>query len=397
MAVDRSAGKWHSLARRVAQRCRRPAPDPIPRILSCVSGFRSLIMIPEEVGSEHLEGGRYRSMGNLPRTPRSRLRLVALALCLLVLASLAWRKPWVRPLPTARPSDPMPDLFAPEASRAEVERTCGTCHAFPSPELFPKDGWPREVERGFHFLAKSPTPVAPGTPSFASVVSYYYHRAPEELPALERAAPSPAGPARFQATGYRSTHGNRLPGIAYVRFVHLSDARKLDVLACDMMSGSHPVAEAIRARGRAPGRDRRCPQSRRTPRSLTWMAMGSRTSSSPIWDGDSPRMSDSAASSGPGPPDGSFRPPLTLAGGLGRVADVQVADFDGDGDRDLIVAEFGWLDTGSIRLLENRRATPSDRPSSRRRWTPAMGRSMSRWPTSSGWPAGFRGPDQPGA
>jgi hypothetical protein len=62
-----------------------------------------------------------------------------------------------------------------------------------------------------------------------------------------------------------------------------------------------------------------------------------------------------------GRPDGSFRPPLILAGGLGRVADVQVADFDGDGDRDLIVAEFGWLQIGSIRLLENRTTDP-ERP-----------------------------------
>src|SRR5262245_2339018 len=105
VAGGRSAGKRHSLARRIARRCRRPAPDPIPRILSCVVGFRSSIMIQEEVGSEHLEGGGYRSMSDLPRTPQSRLRLVALALCLLVLASLAWLKPWVRPWLTPRPSD----------------------------------------------------------------------------------------------------------------------------------------------------------------------------------------------------------------------------------------------------------------------------------------------------
>jgi hypothetical protein len=40
-----------------------------------------------------------------------------------------------------------------------------------------------------------------------------------------------------------------------------------------------------------------------------------------------------------------------LLAGIGRVADIRPADFDGDGDLDLIVAEFGWLETGSILLL----------------------------------------------
>ena len=44
-----------------------------------------------------------------------------------------------------------------------------------------------------------------------------------------------------------------------------------------------------------------------------------------------------------GGPDGRFTP-VTLLEGVGRVADVQAADFRGDGKLDLVVAVFGWRD-----------------------------------------------------
>jgi len=45
---------------------------------------------------------------------------------------------------------------------------------------------------------------------------------------------------------------------------------------------------------------------------------------------------------------------IPLATGLGRVADVQAADFNGDGKLDLIVADFGRYTAGQILYLENR-------------------------------------------
>jgi hypothetical protein len=53
-----------------------------------------------------------------------------------------------------------------------------------------------------------------------------------------------------------------------------------------------------------------------------------------------------------GKADGSFTP-ITLLENVGRVADVQAADFRGVGKLDLIVASFGWQQTGELIYLEN--------------------------------------------
>jgi hypothetical protein len=54
-----------------------------------------------------------------------------------------------------------------------------------------------------------------------------------------------------------------------------------------------------------------------------------------------------------GMPEGRFEA-TTLLEGVGRVSDVQAADFNGDGKLDLVVAVFGWRSSGEILYLENR-------------------------------------------
>jgi hypothetical protein len=62
-----------------------------------------------------------------------------------------------------------------------------------------------------------------------------------------------------------------------------------------------------------------------------------------------------------GRPGGTFAPPVVLLDNVGRVADVQAADFRGTGRLDLVVGVFGLHAAGEVLLLENE-TTDWDRP-----------------------------------
>ncbi len=198
------------------------------------------------------------------------------------------------------------------------------------------------------------------SPSFASVISYYEGRAPESLAILEQTVPSSEASMRFNRTGYRPEPSLTSPGVANVRFVHLSDEQKLDVVACDMLNGKilllkpYDPASKLRVLTDAvphPAHAEVVDLDHDGIKDVLVANLGTRAATddrvgSVVWL--------------KGEAGGAFRP-ITLAGDLGRVADVQAADFDGDGDLDLIVAEFGWLKSGRTLLLENR-TTDASRP-----------------------------------
>ncbi len=290
-------------------------------------------------------------MASFPVTKPRWLRRALLVLPLLALAAAAgW---YVAP----RPRDPVDAGFvAPpvaEASSEEVHRFCGTaCHAYPPPDSFPRRAWRKEVEQGFYFAGRF-RPDLRG-PSVESVLAYYETRAADELPLPSRPAAPGEPSVHWQRRGY-AVGESAYPEVTNVSAVKLTPGGKVQILACE------------------------CDPLKNTGRLLLFDPHAE----PPVWktlaDLPCPVHTEVVDLDGDGRPDilvaclGHFFPtdektgsvvwlrgrgdgtfePVTLLRDVGRVAEAQAADFRGGGKLDLVVAEFGWREVGSIQFLEN--------------------------------------------
>ena len=244
------------------------------------------------------------------------------------------------------------------ASRDQVATACGACHAYTEPDLFPKDRWRAEVERGFGFLADSDRKI--DAPPFENVVLYYEENAPQELASLPPGAVASDASTRFEPIGIPGPVPGRLSSIAFLDIVKLQPDEPPVILACDMAWG------LVMSR---PANDDQA----------GWTILNNQVrhpAQAVVADLDADGLNDLliAELGVPMPsddrkgqvvwlkrlPDGKYEKQVLMKD-LGRVCDVRPADFDADGDLDLVVAEFGWHATGSILLLENQ-AKPGQQP-----------------------------------
>lgn len=251
--------------------------------------------------------------------------------------------------PTSIPSLVIPPE-PPEASAEQVHQFCGACHAYPPPETFPRSAWRKEVRQAYDFFAKSPL-LGMEFPSLESVALYYEHRAPETLPLLSPGVSSQAPPIRFERHGFGLPDRRASPGVSNVNLVHLFQDRQLEVLVCD--AGQNQIL-VLKPYEKSPA--------------LQVIAKGFCCAHAEVVDLDGDGIKDILlACLGSfyatdervgsvvwlkGKADGTFTP-ITLLEGVGRVADVQAADFRGNGKLDLVAAVFGWREVGEILYLEN--------------------------------------------
>ncbi len=241
-----------------------------------------------------------------------------------------------------------------DAMREPVATFCGNCHANPSPANIVKADWPREVAQGFGFYRSSGRSDL-AVPSQEQVTRYFVEQAAEQLVMPASIVNNPPSKVRFKPLAVTKSNDvmapARPPCISHLRLISLNE-NETALVYCDLGTGgvyAHWPRSMNRMTKRLavlyqPVHAEPCDLDRDARMDLIVADLGE------FFPADSDlgrvvwlRRSDA----------GEDFEAIVIAEGLGRVADVRPADFDGDGDIDLLVAEFGYRKTGRILMLDN--------------------------------------------
>ena len=248
---------------------------------------------------------------------------------------------------TSKPSQPEVQIAASDPHlTAQIRTFCGSCHAVPLPSSFPKDDWYREVRRGYDFYYESGTTLN-DVPVPADVVRWFQEQAPEQLQLA--APPKENSPVQFSMD--RISTPKSLQREASVSFLSPApiDDSPATLFVSLMKSGLVMQADTDGSNLKQVSTAALNPAAARQAD-----LNGNHQTDLLIADLGSPMPADHDRGRILWIPDyRSSNETIPLLENIGRAADVRVADFDGDGDQDLIAAEFGWHQTGGLHLIRN--------------------------------------------
>jgi hypothetical protein len=229
---------------------------------------------------------------------------------------------------------------------------------FPPPDILPKANWREEIARMSLIRANVPQPLSstgaasrmiPLPPDFERVLKYYEANAPAHLaPPAPWPAPDTSG---FVRRPMNPNSPPPDPAVANVRLLDVDGDGKLEVLAADMRYGlvmmgkpatGDPKLDVI-AQLDNPCHVTMVDINGDGIQDFLVADLGT------LLPGDHTRGSVTLLL---GRKDGKYD--QRTLGGWPRVADIEAADFNGDGKLDLAVAAFGWRKVGNLSVLENR-------------------------------------------
>ncbi len=120
---------------------------------------------------------------------------------------------------------------------AVVEKFCTTCHVLPPADCEPKDQWPSRIRQMYGYAQRErPVPLA-DIPPIRVPIEYFMARAPDYLEVPQDAMGSPPSPLAFARHGITLDAIPSPPAISSVKFVKLSDDAPTQLLICDMRHG----------------------------------------------------------------------------------------------------------------------------------------------------------------
>lgn len=308
-------------------------------------------------------------------------RLLVILSIGVVVVVVAWARLGRREDPVPPPSPPTPVANAPSGAGAGLDSTsvastghaspplsddelekrirmvCSHCHAYSAPGTNPKGLWEKELQQAYRFIAERELPDD-RVPPYEQTLAYFESRAPEEFPVASQ--PNTPSPLEFRPRHYDVIASQDrekrfplplFPGVANVNAAPLFADARLNCVLADMRSG-----HIYLWRNDAP------------ESAFGYVGAARHPAHSAVVDLDADGLADilvadlgKAATSDEKrgqvlwfrqTADGQFSA-TPLLDKVGRVADAQAADFDADGDLDLVVAEFGGHLEGHIRYLEN--------------------------------------------
>jgi hypothetical protein len=236
----------------------------------------------------------------------------------------------------------IPSVRRPEPPQQDrVQAACSSCHLFPAPDLLPRSVWRTQIEQMASLVDSLPAGSAVSDFDVEDVVAWYESRAPERLPmerAITRDGPAPL---RFErrSVGLGRASG---PGVATVgRVGSLLAVPNMALGSIHLLSwetGPRLIGAA--------GHPARVSAGDLDGNGLDDLVIADLGDTLPTDDPTGRVLIGLQREIG----DFEVR---TLVDGIGRVADARPLDLDLDGDLDLVVAAFGYLQRGGVYVLWN--------------------------------------------
>ncbi len=262
---------------------------------------------------------------------------------------------------SSNPSNPTPNpnqktqgtnpQVASQKFEAELKTFCTSHHLFPKPDVLPRWAWKKEITKMYDLVKTMG--FEEGLPDQAQALAYFQTRAPEQL---ERPKSQfQLGPGKLDKLNklyVKSGSWTPDPAVSHISFHKLLTPTKgYDLIACDMRHGkifaqplyTQRTTILTLARVPHPARVEVIDFDKDGRLDLLVSDLGS------FLPGDHDKGQALWLQR---TPEGKFKTHVLL-NKVGRVADVQAADVDGDGDLDLSVAEFGWRMGGRVLFLRN--------------------------------------------